>query len=318
MKILIMAAGAVGGYYGSLLARADNDVVFVARGDNLDAIRRDGLRVNSVNSGDFTLRVNAVASLDGSWTADLVMFCVKGYQNALAIETIAPAVADDTTILTLQNGIGAGSDLSAAFGADKVLLGAAYVDAAHPKPGVFDELGGTCRIVFAEQDGPPSARCSEILATLQSAGIESEIAADINEALWNKLVYICGLSGMTCITRSSFKEVMETPQTADLTLAVLEEAATVGQSRRRQPSGRRGRDHHGPPLRRKGRPRLIHVRRPGRRQAPRTRQPERQGIRTWPRTRRPNPAQRLHNRLPHPRPQPRRLRRLNEGRRDEY
>ena len=230
MKILIMAAGAVGGYYGSLLARADNDVLFVARGDNLDAIRRDGLRVNSVNSGDFTLPVNAVASLDGSWTADLVMFCVKGYQNALAIRTIAPAVADDTTILTLQNGIGAGDDLSTAFGAEKVLLGAAYVDAAHPEPGVFDELGGTCRIVFAEQGGQPSARCSQILDTLQSAGIESEIAADINEALWNKLVYICGLSGMTCITRSSFKEVMETPQTADLTLAVLEEAATVGRA----------------------------------------------------------------------------------------
>ena len=230
MKILIMAAGAVGGYYGSLLARADNDVVFVARGDNLDAIRRNGLIVNSVNSGDFTLRVNAVDSLDGNWTADLVMFCVKGYQNALAIQTIAPAVGDHTTILTLQNGIGSGADLSAAFGADKVLLGAAYVDAAHPEPGVFDELGGTCRIVFAEQDGRPLPRCSEILGTLQTAGIESEIADDIDVALWNKLVYICGLSGMTCITRSSFKEVMETPQTADLTLSVLEEAATVGRA----------------------------------------------------------------------------------------
>ena len=230
MKILIMAAGAVGGYYGSLLARADNDVVFVARGDNLDAIRRNGLIVNSVNSGDFTLPVNAVDSLDGQWTADMVMFCVKGYQNALAIETIAPAVGDGSTILTLQNGIGSGADLSAAFGADKVLLGAAYVDAAHPEPGVFDELGGTCRIVFAEQDGQPSPRCSEILKTLQSAGIESEIADDIDVALWNKLVYICGLSGMTCITRSSFKEVMETPQTADLTLGVLEEAAKVGRA----------------------------------------------------------------------------------------
>ncbi len=230
MKILIMAAGAVGGYYGSLLARAGNDVLFVARGDNLDAIRRIGLRVNSVNSGDFTLPVNAVDSLDESWTPDLVMFCVKGYQNALAIQTIAPAVGDDTTILTLQNGIGSGDDLSAAFGADKVLLGAAYVDASHPGPGVFEERGGTCRIVFAEQDGLPTERCSEILRTLQSAGIESEIAADINEALWNKLVYICGLSGMTCITRSPFKEVVETPQTAALTLRVMEEAAAVGRA----------------------------------------------------------------------------------------
>ncbi len=230
MKILVMAAGAVGGYYGSLLARAGNEVTFVARGDNLDAIRRRGLKVNSVNSGDFTVRGNAVESFDGSWTADLLLFCVKGYQNALAIETIAPAIGDGSTILTLQNGIGSGDDLSAAFGFDKVLLGAAYVDAAHPEPGVFDEFGGACRIVFAEQDGRPSARRSEILQTLQSAGIESEIAKDIDVALWNKLVYICGLSGMTCITRSSFKEVLETPQTAELTHRVMEEAATVGRA----------------------------------------------------------------------------------------
>ena len=230
MKILVMAAGAVGGYYGSLLARAGNDVTFVARGDNLEAIRQRGLRVNSVNSGNFTVRGNAVESLDGSWTADLVLFCVKGYQNTLAVETIGPAIGEFTTILTLQNGLGSGSDLSSAFGQDKVLLGAAYVDAAHPEPGVFDELGGTCRIVFAEQDGRASARCAEILQTLQSAGIESEIAEDINEALWNKLVYICGLSGMTCITRSFFKEVLETPQTAELTYSVMEEAATVGRA----------------------------------------------------------------------------------------
>ena len=230
MKILIMAAGAVGGYYGSLLARGENDVIFVARGDNLNAIKQHGLRVNSVNAGNFAVRVNAVESLDGSWTPNLVMFCVKGYQNAQAIEVIKPSIGDGTTILTLQNGIGSGSDLSDAFGADKVLLGAAYVDASHPEPGVFDERGGTCRIVFAEQEGPPTERCSEILSTLQSAGIESEIAADINEALWNKLVYICGLSGMTCITRSSFKEVIETPQTTGLTLRVMEEAAAVGRA----------------------------------------------------------------------------------------
>ncbi len=230
MKILIMAAGAVGGYYGSLLARAGNDVTFVARHDNLEAIRQRGLRVNSVNSGRFTVRANAVDSLDGSWTADLVMFCVKGYQNALAIETISPAIGDQTTVLTLQNGIGSGSDLSAAFGPEKVMLGAAYVDASHPGPGVFDELGGACRIVFAEQDGKPSERGAEILRALQAAGIESEIAADINVALWNKLVYICGLSGMTCVTRSSFKEVLETPQTADLTRKTLAEAAAVGRA----------------------------------------------------------------------------------------
>ena len=230
MKILVMAAGSVGGYFGSLLARAGNDVTFVARGDNLEAIRQNGLRVNSVNSGQFSVRANAVESLDGAWTPDLALFCVKGYHNSQAIETIAPAVGENTAILTLQNGLGSGGNLSATFGAGRVMLGATYVEAAHPEPGVFQEMGGLCRIVFAEQDGQPSARGATILQTLQSAGIDSNIADDINEALWNKLVYICGLSGMTCITRSSFKDVMDTPQTAELALRVIQEAAAVGKA----------------------------------------------------------------------------------------
>ena len=230
MKILVMAAGAVGGYYGSLLARAGNDVLFVARGENLEAIRRDGLRVESVTSGRFTVRGNAAERLDGSWQADFVLFCVKSYQNAQAIETIRPAIYDGSAILTLQNGIGSGAELSDAFGPDKALVGAAYVDAGRPEPGVFEEQGGVCRIVFAEQDGRPSERASEIQRTLQAAGIESEVAEDINETLWSKLVYICALSGMTCVTRSSFKEVMETPRTAEAALRVMEEAAAVGKA----------------------------------------------------------------------------------------
>ena len=233
MKILIMAAGSVGGYFGGLLARAGNDVLFIARGDNLAAIERDGLRVESATSGDFTIPAGVARAAerpDPGWTADLALFCVKSYHNAVAMETIAPAIGADTAIITLQNGLGSGDELSAVFGSDRVMLGAAYVEAAHPAPGVFSELGGDCRIVFAEQDGAPSERGSEIAATLAGAGIDSEIALDIQQALWNKLVYICGLSGMTCITHSSFAEVMDTPATAAMALRVLEEAAAVGRA----------------------------------------------------------------------------------------
>lgn len=233
MKILIMAAGSVGGYFGGLLARAGNDVLFIARGDNLAAIERDGLRVESVTAGDFIIPAGVARAAerpDPAWAADLVLFCVKSYHNAVAMETIAPAIGADTAIITLQNGLGSGDELSGVFGSDRVMLGAAYVEAAHPAPGVFSELGGDCRIVFAEQDGAPSERASEIAATLADAGIDSEIAPDIQQALWNKLVYICGLSGMTCITHSSFAEVMDTPATAAMALQVLEEAAAVGRA----------------------------------------------------------------------------------------
>ena len=227
MKVLVMAAGAVGGYFGSVLAQGGNDVRFIARGENLLAIRERGLNVRSVTLGDFSIRAPVSDSVDGSWLPDLVLFCVKSYHNREAIRCIAPAVGPDTAILTLQNGIGSGDDLAAAFGAEKVMLGAAYVEAAHPAPGVFEEQGGTCRIVFAEPDNRKSSRSVSILETLRASGIDAEIADDIDRALWAKLVFICGLSGMTCVTRSSFAEVMNTPQTADLTLNVIQEAAAV-------------------------------------------------------------------------------------------
>ncbi len=228
MNVLVMAAGSVGGYFGGLLAKAGNDVLFVARGENLDAINSRGLVVESETSGHFTVEAKAAERPDGSWVADLVLFCVKSYQNSVAMDTIAPAVGDDTAILTLQNGVGSGDELSAVFGAHRVMLGAAYVEAAHPAPGVFREVGWEGRIVFAEQDGSPSQRSAEIKQTFANAGIDSEIADDIEQALWNKLVYICGLSGMTCVTHSSFLEVMDAPETREMTLDVITEAAAVG------------------------------------------------------------------------------------------
>ena len=230
MNVLVMAAGSVGGYFGGLLAKAGNDVLFVARGENLSAIADRGLIVESVTSGDFTVEASATERPDGSWIADLVVFCVKSYHNSVAIDTISPAIGPETAILTLQNGIGSGDELSAALGEQRVMLGAAYVEAAHPGPGLFQELGGACRIVFAEQDGNPSQRGTEIKQTFANAGIDSEIAEDIGQALWNKLVYICGLSGMTCITHSSFAEVMDSPETRAMTLSVLNEAAAVGRA----------------------------------------------------------------------------------------
>ena len=231
MKVLVMAAGAVGGYFGGVLfARGDDEVRFIARGDNLRAIRKRGLCVRSVTAGDWSVCVPVSDSVDETWVADLVLFCVKGYQNREAIRCIAPAVGPDTTILTVQNGIGSGDELAAAFGSEKVMLGAAYVEASHPAPGVFEEHGGTCRIVFGEPDNRRSSRSARVLEMFGASGIDSEISDDIDRTLWSKLVFICGLSGMTCVTRSSFAEVMNTPQTADLTLKVIQEAADVARA----------------------------------------------------------------------------------------
>lgn len=230
MKILIMGTGAIGGCYGGLLARSGEDVVLLARTANLNAIRERGLRVESDTFGDFRVQPEAVDTLDGSWTADLILFCVKGYHNEQAMTDMSPAVGDGTTILTLQNGIGSGEQLAQRFGAEKVLLGAAYIDAERTAPGVFAQRGSPPRIVLGEESGEVTDRAQAIADVLRRAEIETEVSPNVLTALWSKLVYICALSGMSCITRASFSEVLETPETYEMTMQVMTEALTVGQA----------------------------------------------------------------------------------------
>ena len=233
MKVLVMGSGAVGGYFGGLLSRSGEDVTFVARGANLEAIRQRGLRVESLHAGNFTIHPPAIERPDGTWKPDLVLFCVKGYHNEQAIEVVRPAVGDDTTILTLQNGIGSGDQLSKAFGQDKVLVGAAYVEAKRKELGVIVERGAPCRIVFGEVDGRQSARAVRVRDAFQRAGgVEVELSSNVIKALWDKLVFICALSGMTCITRAPFPQVLDTPETLDLTWRIVREAAEVGKAKR--------------------------------------------------------------------------------------
>ena len=230
MTILVMGSGAVGGCYGGLLARAGEDVVFVARGEHLEAIKRHGLRVESATMGDFVVHPEAVARPDGSWQAELVLFCVKSYHNKEAMEVIAPAVGEGTTILTLQNGIGGGDQLAARFGSEKVLLGAAYIDAMRKGPGIVADVGNSLRITFGETGGERTTRATNIEDKFRNAGIDAVLSDDVRKALWNKLVYICALSGMSCITRANFQEVLRMPETRILTEKVMLEVYQVGKA----------------------------------------------------------------------------------------
>ena len=230
MKVLVMAAGAVGGYLAGILNRSGEEVVAVARGANLEAIIQDGLIVESVRSGNFTEPVSAVDRLSGDWQADLIIFCVKSYHNEEAIKVLTPAVQDSTTILTLENGIGSGDQLADAFGSDKILLGAAYVGTKRLRPGVFAELEGEVRLVFGEEDGTHSQKAKEVHKVLSKTGIDVELSSDVLKTLWEKLIYICALSGMTCVTRASFLEINSLSGTHNLVRAVMDEVSQVGRA----------------------------------------------------------------------------------------
>ena len=231
MKVLIMGSGAVGGYFGSVLYRDGHDVQFVARGNHLDAISRDGLRVESVTSGNFTINPPVMECLDGQKKADLVLFCVKSYDNAEAIRTMEPAVGQNTVILTLQNGLGSGDELARFFGGNgKVLLGVTYVDAVLKNPGVVAELGGRCSIIFGDVTGNLTSNATEVRDALCDAGIDVNLSSDVRKELWNKLIFICALSGMTCITRVPIGQVLSMPETLDLTWKVMLETEAVGRA----------------------------------------------------------------------------------------
>ncbi len=226
MNVLVMAAGAVGGYFGSVIAEK-HDVVLIARNEHLKAIQKKGLKVESKTSGNFISRATAVAQPEEGYVADVVLYCVKAYHNESACDVIAPAVGPETAVLTLQNGIGSGDFLSNRFGEEKVLLGAAYIEASRGNPGVTEEHGGGCRIALGNKLGISTPKTNMVSELLQSSNIDHEVSTDIMSALWKKLVFITALSGMTCLVRARFEQVLDNPQTHALAIKVMSETKAV-------------------------------------------------------------------------------------------
>jgi len=226
MNVLVMAAGAVGGYFGSVIAEK-HDVVLIARNEHLKAIQKKGLKVESKTSGNFISRATAVAQPEKGYVADVVLYCVKAYHNESACDVIAPAVGPETAVLTLQNGIGSGDFLSNRFGEERVLLGAAYIEASRGNPGVTEEHGGGCRIALGNKLGISTPKTNMVSELLKSSNIDHEVSTDIMSALWKKLVFITALSGMTCLVRARFEQVLDNPQTHALAIKVMSETKAV-------------------------------------------------------------------------------------------
>jgi len=226
MNVLVMAAGAVGGYFGSVIAEK-HDVVLIARNEHLKAIQEKGLKVESKTSGNFISRATAVAQPEEGYVADVVLYCVKAYHNESACDVIAPAVGPETAILTLQNGIGSGDFLSNRFGEERVLLGAAYIEASRGNPGITEEHGGGCRIALGNKLGISTPKTNMVSELLKSSNIDHEVSTDIMSALWKKLVFITALSGMTCLVRARFEQVLDNPQTHALAIKVMSETKAV-------------------------------------------------------------------------------------------
>jgi len=227
MRIVVMGTGGTGGYFGAKLARAGEDVTFVARGAHLEAIRARGLRVKSAIDGEWVVQAPAVERLDGLPPADLVLFCVKSFDTDSAGEAIKPVVGLGTGVLPVQNGVDNEERLERILGPGHVMGGVAQVLATIEAPGVVSHrfLG---RIVFGEMDGLPSERARAFLQACERAGIQAQISANMLRALWEKYVFIAAHAGMTALTRSPAGIVRAVPETRAMYRLILGEMVALG------------------------------------------------------------------------------------------
>jgi len=156
MRIAVVGAGGTGGYFGGLLARAGQDVTFIARGANLEALRARGLTVESRLAGTFTLPVKATAALSEVGPVELILFCVKTYDTGTTAESIRPLIHPDTVLLSLQNGIDNEERIARATGHTSGIGAVAYVTSAIKAPGVVAQTSGPVKIIFGELSGGAS------------------------------------------------------------------------------------------------------------------------------------------------------------------
>lgn len=227
MKIVIMGAGGIGGCYGALLARAGNDVTLIARGAHLAAIQEKGLRLVQPED-EFTVNVAATGDPSQVEPVDLVIFSVKGHQNQAAIPFIKPLVGSDTTVLTIQNGLGSAEELGQVYGIERVLPGSAFVISNIIAPGVIKQQSPVPRVAFGEWNGDPSPRVTLIQETFSKAGIQAELSDDISRVLWSKMLYNSPANGMASAARLSPKDLIETPEGAKMFRSAIHEVAAVG------------------------------------------------------------------------------------------
>ncbi|HEV7368112.1 2-dehydropantoate 2-reductase [Arenibaculum sp.] len=211
MRIVIMGSGGIGGYFGAKLARAGHDVVFVARGEHLRAIRENGLRVSSEVDGDWTVDAPAVATLDGQPPADLVLFCVKSFDTEDAAELVRPVLGPGTGVLSLQNGVDNEDKLARILGAGRAVGGIAYAFVHIAAPGVIAHQQ-LARIVCGEFGGTAPGRLPAFAEAGAAAGIRVDVVPDIRRSLWEKYVFLTAFAGATALTRMPAQAVREVPE----------------------------------------------------------------------------------------------------------
>jgi 2-dehydropantoate 2-reductase len=227
MRIAVMGTGGVGGYFGARLASAGHEVAFVARGRQLEALRAKGLRVESP-LGD--LHLPAVEVTDQAaeiGPVDLVLFTVKLWDTLEAAESVKPLLGENSAVVSFQNGVVKDDILRDALGAGHVIGGVTYIAATIAEPGVIRHSGTLQKLVFGEYDGSLSPRVRQFRDACADSGIDAETSNRIEQTVWEKFVFLVGLSGTTGLARSPIGPIRGNPRSRAFLHDVMAEVVQV-------------------------------------------------------------------------------------------
>ncbi|MEE4542386.1 2-dehydropantoate 2-reductase [Streptomyces sp. V4-01] len=231
MRVAVVGAGGVGGYFGGRLAAAGGDVMLVARGRHLEAIRANGLSIRGA-AGDVTVPPGAVVpSVDAVGRADVVLVAVKLWDTEDVARQLRPLAESGAAVVSLQNGVETREALRRHLPEESLLGGVCYVSAVIEQPGVVVHRGGFQKLVFGEYDGRRSERVVELAAQWAGAGPEAEVSTDITRMIWEKFVFLVGLSAATTAVRQPIGVVRGDAGSRALLLDVMRETVAVGRAR---------------------------------------------------------------------------------------
>lgn len=231
MKIAIMGAGGVGGYFGAKLAQSGADVTFIARGAHGAAIREKGLWVYSPNGDVLVQPAKAVSDPAMIGKVDVVMFCVKLWDVESAAEACKPLIGPDTAVICFQNGVDAEERVTAILGADHAVGGVAAIAALIEGPGAIRHTGTMAWLKYGELDGRASPRLEAFDTACKKAGFEASLSPDITVDIWRKFAFLAPFAGATGATRMPIGPILADTDTRRLFADLIAETVAVGRAK---------------------------------------------------------------------------------------
>ncbi len=229
MRIVVFGTGAVGGYFGGRLAKAGNEVVFIARGEHLKALRQHGLKVDSLK-GDFIIHpIQATDNPGKVGVADVILITVKAWQVKEVAPLLHTMMDSKTFIVPLQNGVESPTQLAEFLGKEFVVGGLCRIFSSLLEPGHICHSGAEPTIIFGEMSNTQTERVQKLYEIFTAAGVTTEIPSNIQVALWEKFLFVSSLSGLGAVTRVPFGPIREIPETRQMLENVMYEILAVAQ-----------------------------------------------------------------------------------------